>query len=393
MREHELGRTLLTAPVPGELDAQRRAWAVVRAAYAEREPGRPRLRRLRPLLALAVVLGLVGAAVSPPGQAVGDWIQERIEGEQPAEPALFRLPASGRLLVVSDRGPWIAHRDGSKRLLGRYADASWSPNGLFVVATRAHQVVAVEAVEPPLDIRWSVTRPGVVAQARWSLGDGFRVAYREGETLRVVDGDGTDDRLLARRVAPVAVAWRPQRAAEHVLAYADARDRVHVVDVDTRRELWPAQPVPEVRRLLWSADGQRLLAVRKHRLDLFLSGGRHARTVTLPDGHTVLDATFAPRGRAWAYTDYDPAANRGRVLASGGRTLFPGAGRLQDLAWSPDGRWLLVGWPDADQWLFLRLSRAEVGKVDAVEHISREFDPGGGGSESFPRVAGWCCAP
>jgi hypothetical protein len=390
MNEQELGRTLLTVPVPGELDAQRRAWAIVRAAYAEREHGR-RGRRLRPLLAFAVVLGLVGAAVSPPGQAVGAWIQERIEGEEPAEPALFRLPAAGRLLVLGDRGPWVVRGDGSSRFLGRYENASWSPNGLFVVVTREHQVLAVE---PDGDFRWKVARPERVTQARWSTGDGFRVAYRAGETLRVVDGDGENDRLLTQGVASVAVAWRPQRAGEHVLAYADARDRVHVVDVDTRRELWPAQPVQEVRQLLWSTDGQQLLAVREHRLDLFRGGGHLARTVRLAEGHVVLGAAFAPRGRAWAYTDYDPAANQGRVATSSGRTLFsPVTGRLEDLAWSPDGRWLLVGWPDADQWLFLRLSRAEVGKVDAVEGISREFNPGGDVSVRFPRVAGWCCAP
>lgn len=388
MKEQELGRTLLTAPVPGELEAQRRAWALVRAAYAEREPGRRRLRRLRPLLAFAVVLGLVGAAVSPPGRAVGDWIQERIEGEQPAEPALFRLPAPGRLLVVSDQGPWIVRGDGSSRFLGRYESASWSPNGLFVVVTRGHRVVVVE---PDGDPRWAVPRPERVTRARWSTGDGFRVAYQAGETLRVVDGDGENDRLLARRVAPVAVAWRPQRAGEHVLAYADARGRVHVVDVDTRRELWPAHPAQEVRRLLWSADGQRLLVVRKDRLVLLRGGGRLARTVRPAERHVVIEAVFAPRGRAWAYTDYDAAANQGRVVMSSGRTLFSGVGRLEDLAWSPDGRWLLVGWPDADQWLFLRLSRSEVGKVDAVENISREFNPGGDGSVRFPRVAGWCC--
>ncbi|MGH2995314.1 MAG: hypothetical protein ACRDON_06750 [Gaiellaceae bacterium] len=390
MNEQELGRALLTVPVPGELDAQRRAWAVVRAAYAEREPGRRQLRRLRPLLAFAIVLGLVGAAVSPPGQAVGDWIQERIEGENPAEPALFRLPAPGRLLVVGDRGPWVVRGDGSSRFLGRYENASWSPNGLFVVVTQAHRVLAVE---PNGDFRWKVARPERVSQARWSTGDGFRVAYRAGETLRVVDGDGENDRLLTRGVAPVAVAWRPQRADEHVLAYADARDRVHVVDVDTRRALWPAQPVQKVRRLLWSADGQRLLAVREHRLDLFRSGGHLAQAVKPAEGHVVLDAAFAPRGRGWAYTDYDPAANQGKVAMSSGRTLFAGTGRLEELAWSPSGRWLLVGWPDADQWLFLRLSRAEVGKVVAVEGISREFNPGGDGGVRFPRVAGWCCAP
>lgn len=390
MKEQELGRTLLTAAIPGELEAQRRAWALVRAAYAEREPGRRQLRRLRPLLAFAVVLGLVGAALSPPGRAVGDWIQERIEGKESAEPALFRLPAPGPLLVVSDQGPWIVRGDGSSRFLGRYETASWSPNGYFVVVTEAHRVLAVE---PDGDPRWEVSRPERVTQARWSTGDGFRVAYRAGKTLRIVAGDGENDRLLARGVAPVAVAWRPQRAGEHVLAYADARDRVHVVDVDARRELWPARPAPGVRQLLWSADGQRLLAVHKDRLDIFRNGARPARTVRLAAGQVALDAAFAPRGRQWAYTAYDPAANQGRVATSNGRTLFTGVGRLEELAWSSDGRWLLVAWPAADQWLFLRLNRSEVGKVVAVEGISREFSPGGDAGVRFPRVAGWCCAP
>jgi hypothetical protein len=392
VKDEKLSRILRTAPVPGELDAQRRAWAVVRAAYGEREPGRRPLRRLRPVLAFAVVLGLVGAALSPPGRAVGDWIQERIVGEEAEPPAraLFRLPAPGRLLVVSDRGPWVVRDDGSSRFLGRYENASWSPSGRYVVVTRRHQVLALE---PDGDPRWSVTRPGAIAQARWSLGEGFRVAYREGEMLRVVDGDGTDDRLLARGAASVAVAWRPQRADEYVLAYTDRRGGVHVVDVDTRREIWPAQPRAELRKLLWSADGGQLLAVRQHRLDLLRGRGRLARTIRLADGHVALDAAFAPRGGVWAYTDYNTATNQSKVILSGGQVLIAGAGRLQDLAWSPNGRWLLVGWPDADQWLFLRLGRSDVRKVESVEGVSREFNPGGDGTVRFPRLAGWCCGP
>ena len=92
--EQELGRVFLTTPVPDELDAQRRAWTVVRSAYAEREP-RGRRRGLRPILALAVLAALVAAALSPPGRAVGDWIRDTVRGEEPPQPALVRLPASG----------------------------------------------------------------------------------------------------------------------------------------------------------------------------------------------------------------------------------------------------------------------------------------------------------
>lgn len=391
MKERELGQALLTAPVPEELDAQRRTWSVVRTAFAEREPVPRHRRRLRPVLVLAGLAAVVVAAVSPPGRAVGDWIRERVEGAENAEPALFRLPAPGRLLVVSERGPWVVRADGSKRLLGSYSGASWSPNGYFVVVTRGRRLVAVE---PDGDPRWSLTRPGTVTQARWSLGEGFRVAYREAETLRVVDGDGTGDRLLARGVAPVAVAWRPQRAGEYVLAYADRRGRVHVVDVDSGRDLWRSRPGPALRQLQWAPDGRALLALTEgNRHPLYRGNGRLARVLAQPRGRIALRASFAPDSASLAYTELDPVAERGSVVLEAAgvrRTLFTGAGRLEDVAWSPDGRWLLAGWPDADQWLFLRVPA--VGRLRAVEGITQEFDPGGPGGPGFPRVAGWCCS-
>ncbi|HEX2045696.1 MAG TPA: hypothetical protein VHF23_08730, partial [Gaiellaceae bacterium] len=72
------------------------------------------------------------------------------------------------------------------------------------------------------------------------------------------------------------------------------------------------------------------------------------------------------------------------------RTLQSTEGRLQEVVWSPDRRWLLVGWPDADQWLFLRLPG--VRRIVAVADVRREFDPGGEGGGPFPRVVEWCCA-
>jgi hypothetical protein len=379
---------LLAAAAPDELEAQRRAWAVVRAAYAEREPAGRARRPVRPVLALAALVVAVAAAASPPGQALGDWLRERIVGREDAEPALVRVPAPGRLLVLSERGPWIVQRDGSKRLLGRYEDASFSPRGLYVVVTRGRRVVAVE---PDGDPRWSLTRPEQVGQARWAPS-GFRVAYRAGDTLRVVVGNGQDDRLLARSVAPVAPAWRP--GARHVLAYAGLDRSVHVVDADTERELWRSRPETRVASLAWSADGRRLLAVgARGVLTVYRADGRRARRIELPAGATDVEAAFAPGGGALAYTAFHAARDASTVGVVEGRatrTLFTGAGRLEDVAWSPDGGWLLVGWPEADQWLFLRLP--DVARLRAVEGIRREFDPGGEAPGSFPRVAGWCCA-
>jgi hypothetical protein len=377
----ELGQLLLTAPVPDEIEAQRRAWNVVRSAYAEREPTGLPLRRVRPVLALAVVAALVLAAVVTP---VGGWLREQIGTEERLAPALVRLPdPSSQLLVVSERGPWLVQADGSKRLLGDYEDASCSPSGSFMVVTEGQRITAVE---PDGEARWSLSKELRLTHARWAPS-GYRVAYHAGNTVRVVAGDGRPDALLARRVAPVATAWRPGRE-RNVLAYADGRGRVHVVDVDRRRELWRAKPGPPVRELLWSADGLLLVLTPGRRSYLYRAGGRLVGLVNEP----VARAAFAPEGRALAYTTRGAERTSVRVVAGGEtRTLFEGAGQLGDVAWSPNGRWLLVGWPAPDQWLFLRLPRVD--SVETVEDVRREFDPGGEGVGPFPRVAGWCPVP
>lgn len=378
---------LLTVPVPDELEAQRRTWTVVREAYATRDPAPRRGRRLRLLIAVAVLAGLVAAALSPPGRSVGGWIRDRVAGEEKAEPALFGLPAAGRLLVVSEQGPWIVRPDGSKRLLGHYEDASFSPNALFVVVTDGRRILALE---PDGDPRWSVTRPTPVADARWAPSPGFRVAYREGDTLRVVAGDGTGDRPLAQDVAPVAPAWLPVEGRT-ALAYAGSDGLVRVVEADSGELLWSADPGLPPERLVWSSDGGLLLVVTSGaRHPLYRADGRPARTLQTPPGRDVLDADFAPGARDVAYSAFDPAEGRS-VVVLGDERLQAVEGRLDDIVFSPNGRWLLTGWPEADQFLFLRLPG--VSRIEAVGDVRREFDPGHIGATSFPRVAEWCCAP
>jgi hypothetical protein len=73
------------------------------------------------------------------------------------------------------------------------------------------------------------------------------------------------------------------------------------------------------------------------------------------------------------------------------RSLFSGPGHLIDPTWSPDGRWLLVGWREADQWLFIDTRNPS--RIVAIANIARQFDPGGEAAGAFPRISGWCCAP
>jgi hypothetical protein len=368
------------ARIPDEAGAEDRAWQVVRAAYESRSPA-PHGRRIpvRALVLAGAVIAVAAAAASPPGRAVLSSVRKAI-GEEHAARALTRLPTGGRLIVESSSGPWLVSPDGSKRLLGDFVDAAWSPHGLYVVATQAD---ALAAVDPGGRVRWSLARPSV-RFARWggSRTD-TRIAYLARRRLRVVAGDGTGDRPAcgAPAAAPVAPAWRP--GPQHLLAYADARGRISVVDTDSCTVSWRAAPIAGLRDLEWSTDGERLLAVSRSALTLFGVGS--ARPLAARPLARVAAAAFDPHShRIGVVRGRDVLILDGDRLGGRPRRVFAGTGGFTDLAWSPDGRWLLVAWARADQWLFLRADGR--GRVRAVGSIAEQF---GGGP--FPKLGGWCC--
>lgn len=380
MRDRDLRRAFETLAVPGEEVAERRSWEVVRRALAEREPAAAPRPRPRPWLlgGVAAAAALAAAAFSPPGAAVLDSIRERI-GTDRAAPALFSLPAPGRLLVQSERGPWIVAQDGSRRLLGRYREASWSPFGRFAVATRSNELLALD---PKGEVRWSLPRPRA-RLARWGgTRTDTRIAYISGPSLRVVAGDGSGDRELDSRPQNVAPAWRPR--APHQLAYAEASGRVLLADADTRETLWRSRPFGTLRALVWSDDGARLLALGTSSVWLLDGRGRVVTRETPSEQSVAVGVAFVPATHE--VVEIRAHGSQSSVFSwRDGRTIFNVAGQLRDLAWSPDGRWLLVTWASADQWVFVR--SAGVRRIVAVSDVVRQF---GGGR--FPRVSGWCCA-
>jgi hypothetical protein len=386
----DLRQKLLSVHPPNELEAERRSWNVVRAAWETREPS-PAERRPRWILAAALfaAVAVLGAfALTPAGGAVGGWIKETVIGRRDARPALDSLPAPGNLLVSSARGVWVVRPDGSKRRLGDYRQASWSPRGLFVAATGGHQLIALE---PDGDVRWTVSRPQAVADARWLPGTGFRIAYRAGGGLRVVGGNGEGDRLVAERVAPVAPAWRP--GEERLLTYVDGSGRIHLVGTDDRRERWRTGPAQPARGLEWSNDGKWLLAWSPNLIRLYGAGGRLNTAIRVPKRtYEVLAATFKPGTRSIAYAAFGKKTGKSSVFVFQRNSIerFSGVGRFTKLTWSPDRKWLLVSWPSADQWVFLEIPGG-VRRIDAVGGIAAEFDPGAVGG-AFPLVEGWCCA-
>lgn len=390
MNERRL-RDALRYGEPPDPAARDRAWRMVRAAYDEHEPRPPR-RRVHGLALAAALLAVVVVAVSStaPGDAVARWVQGVLGAGQPdARPALVSVPGGGRLLVTARPGVWAVAPDGAKRLLGRYDGASWSPRGLFVVAWRGGELTAVE---PTGRVRWSLPRAGPIRSAAWSPVDGFRIAYVAGSDLRIVNGDGTDDRHYGAARARVAPAWRPDD--DHVLAYADRSGRVRVVAVDGRRTLWRSSRIDGLRKLAWAPDGRRLLALTPTRVIVFSRTGEMVDERVLAAGTRAQDAAWGPDAQRIAVARHDPLRRRSDLVLltpeapDRRRLLFTGPGRFGRLAWSPDGEWLLVPWPQADQWLFL--GTGDSSEVSAVANIARQFDPGAR-EPAFPALGGWCC--
>jgi WD40 repeat protein len=395
-----LRSALLETPVPAAREAEEHAWDVVDAAYRRRGTAPARAPRPRLALAIVAVLALLALlALTPAGAKVRDWIHDAIEPGEGARPSLTSLPAPGRLLVESPRGAWVVNEDGSKRLLGAYDQATWSPQGLYVAATDQHDLVAVDPVGT---VHWSLPQKKPISEPAWAPS-GFRVAYLAGRQLHVVAGDGTGDTLLDQRVAAAPPAWKPDtqppETEPNVLAYVDADHRVRVVDVDTGRQLWRSTPIGgPIESIDWSADGRDLIvlssvyfvvlgpdgeSITKGAVGSANGGGTAEAVAVSPAGDKIALArrTLTGTSEVVLFTLHDGLLTDHRLLAK------PGV--FTDLAWSPDGAWLLVPWRDADTWLF---SRPADRKVIAYADISRQFAPGSSGPVAFPHPAGWCCA-
>lgn len=433
-RDHDaaLADRLRTLEDEREQAAAARAWSAVRAAYVAREPlgdmppaedatpppappqrgprvvgarrragalsrgaRRPALGgRLRWLLALVVALGGAALVLGPAGAKVGDWIGRTFD-----PPAGRELPAPGRLLVSDPSGAWIVQRDLSTRWLGAWSSASWSPRGLYVLATR-RDVLA--ALDPQGQVRWTLTLPRV-SHAVWSGGDGYRVAYRSRAQLRIVAGDGSGDRALVARTAPVTPAWRPGPAHEHVLAYATPRGGVVVRDADEIARWEGPTPQPAgwlpsgaparalavpvrrgraVRALAW-AGRDRLLVLLRDRLDLLALDGRRLATARPRWRGAFLgeNLAVAENGRIAAFVAFDHVRGESElrtVRLDGGRLRtslrFAGPGGFGDAAISPDGRWTGTWWPAGDRWVFARTTGPH--RVTAIGNVRRRLDPG-----------------
>src|SRR4051794_28606357 len=369
MKPEQLERALREIEPPDAGPARERARRTVLAAH-EQSRSRRRARRGAPLV--YAPLGAVLAALvltqrdSGPVQAVERRVREIVNTPKPAPAPAAPLPAGGRLLVSDDDGLYVL--SGTRKVaLGRYDDATWSPHGYFVGATDGRALVALNPRNGAP--RWRLAPGGKVGFPRWAP-DGLHIAYRAGGRLRIVYGNGEHDVLAGRDMAAVAPSWRP--GAPRTIAWAAADGTVTVEDADTAKVLRTYRS-GGVRRLARSADGHRLL----------VPGRRHGTIHDYATGRTTRlafdgDLLAAAYGRGLALAVQRGTRTEIRLRDA---VLVSAEGRLDDLEWSPDGRWLLAGDARTGQWLLARAAgQASVSSMS----VERRFGSGA-------RTHGWCC--
>jgi hypothetical protein len=374
-------RVLRRLAAPHEQAAEARAWAVVSAAYHAREPVTQAQRRGPVVIAFGVALAIGAVALSPAGATVGRLISHAL-GIQHASPTLSSLPASGRLLLSDGAGTWTVAADGSTRRLGAWPDASWSPHGRYLATAQGNQLAAID---PSGITQWALTRPAV-SDPRWYPPLGYRIAYLSAGHLRVVAGDGTADHLVASAVARVPPAWRP--AHPYQLAYLTRHGALVVRDGDTRQILWSSARAPDVTQLEWSGDGRYLLALSPTVARLFDASGKLVSKIGFQSGEFGIAGALSPDATRLAVvlggrTD-EVVIDQLSPPRSSPRRVLVGVG-LRQVLWSPDGRWLLISWPAADQLVFAHMTGRTW--LAAVSHIAQQF----GRSGQFPELEGWCC--
>jgi hypothetical protein len=334
----DLGRRLRHAPAPGEEAAFRRAHPLAMAMVRAAPPRRRRRRRaLRVLTPVALALTVAGVLLTAAGADVRSWISDAVTSSKPEPVRAQTLPGGGRLLTASRAGLYVRSTHGPRRIFGDVSEASWSPRGLFIAATRGIELIAVS---PSGERRWSLHHTAPIRHPRWAPS-GYQITYLSGGSIYLVDGDGSDDARLdaADGAAP---AWRPARGHSQ-LTYARGRTIV-LRDTIDRRVLFATRMARRPLALSWSADGRRLLVVERDRIQLLNQVGARLRTSHAPPGTHNLTGTFGRAGRDWTLVRGQGGSSR-LLLISGEDTVkvLQLAGRVDGITYSPRGDWLALG--------------------------------------------------
>jgi hypothetical protein len=256
--ERRLRRALRGLPGPAE-ESRRRA---ERAALGSLPAGG---WRLRPRWAVAVAAALAAVVATGAGLAATDRLGIRFGEEAPAAeraapPGQVRVPAGvDGLALVADGRLWLGTRSGLgvQRLAATTAELS--PNARYAAVGIGRSLVAMA---PGGRAAWSHPAPGPVVAAAWAPNP-IVVAYvvRRGDRheLRVIEGDGDNDRLVDADVAPVRPSWRADTGA---VAYVARTGEARVADQPSLAVRTVAAPAGGVAAVAFAPRGD-LLAVAR----------------------------------------------------------------------------------------------------------------------------------
>ncbi|HEY5197934.1 MAG TPA: WD40 repeat domain-containing protein [Solirubrobacteraceae bacterium] len=389
MNDERLVEALRSLPTPDAAAAARRASDLVLAAHAGRlRTGRRRRRWVATVLASVIAVG--GTLTAVQGAAVARWVRDtlRSAGHPSAQPAgLAALPGGGRLLVSTGRDAWVVGQ-GLTRAVAHTPGASvaWSAFGNYVACACGQ---TLDAVALNGRIAWIEHFAEPVRAPVWSP-DGNRIAFAVGHELYVTAGDGTGVRALRAGGHSTALlglaAWRP--GPGHELAVHNLDGRVSLIDTDTDTYVAQIAIGPRAVSLSWSGNGHRLLVASAQTLAVYNAAGHLITERRAPRATTIRAARLAPSGQQIGLLLTKARGGQEALLTSvarphASRVLLVG-GSLGDLLFSPDGRWLLVGWHELDSWMFFTTAARHT-QIRQVTHVAAQL------AHSEPAVIAWCC--
>jgi len=309
------------------------------AALAALGPNNRRSRGGLLLVAFAVafVVGAGAAALAATGN-LDVRIGARAQTVRPVPARLSVPPGSHGVAVVAGGKLWLATRGGLRIEGMPVSTAELSPRALYAVVGIGSSLVTLA---PGKRRPWVHPTNGRVISAAWSP-DGLKIAYlvaRPGaDELRLIEGDGSPDRLLVRRVRAVRPSWRADSLA---VAYVDLRGRAAVFDLSTglRRTFDTRRCGGAARDVAYDRRAPALAVVSAHGIAVVRRWNRPAACATLDGSASPLAAGWLERGQILLAVNRSLGGSLERLSGTNLNEAGAALGRqgLRGLATAPTG--------------------------------------------------------
>ncbi|TMM06721.1 MAG: hypothetical protein E6G02_04440 [Actinobacteria bacterium] len=275
-----------------EASARARAAALAALGPSDR---RSRGGILLVAFAVAFVVGAGAAALAATGN-----LHVRLGARAPSTrpvPTRLSVPSGSRgVAVVAGGKLWLATRGGLRIEGMPVSAAELSPRALYAVVGIGSSLLTLA---PGKRRPWVHQTDGRVISVAWSP-DGLKIAYvvaRPGaDELRLIEGDGSPDRLLVRRVRPVKPSWRADSLS---VAYVDTRGRAAVFDLSTglRRTFDTRRCGGAARDVAYDRRAPALAVVSAHGVAVVRRWNRPATCATLDVSATPFAAGWLQGGQ------------------------------------------------------------------------------------------------